>query len=168
MKSRSYLFQCSMHACIPDFYDALPCTFIRVNARDNSDDVSLPAPHRPGFNLMHLSRAQFSVRIRGAQTRRRRAAAAGTMCAMHLYGGRRARRVVGASIYSCIPSRHNLLTSTHTYVSHQHAYNIRVINVWLPVRISFRWRAAHAGERACSASTFPSRFPSFPFSPFRV
>jgi len=31
--------------------------------------------------------------------------------------------------YSRIPSRRNLLTSAHTYVSHQHAYNIRVINV---------------------------------------
>lgn len=29
-----------------------------------------------------------------------------------------------------------LLTSAHTYVSHQHAYNIRVINVWLPAFLS--------------------------------
>lgn len=42
------------------------------------------------------------------------------------------RRTVPVPRYSCIPSRRNLLTSAHTYVSHQHAYNIRVINVWLP------------------------------------
>lgn len=53
-------------------------------------------------------------------------------------GSRRASRIPmrdrrsPRNILSTQPTR-NLLTSAHTYVSHQHAYNIRVINVWLPL-----------------------------------
>jgi len=62
------------------------------------------------------------------------------------------------SRYSRIPSWCNLLTSAHTYVSHQHAYNIRVINVWLP--------ACRSNGRACflPPPSLPSLVPLLPIA----
>lgn len=109
----------------------LPRSFIRAWMRGT---IPTLRSVREGFNLMRRKR-NFPASSRSGDTRRRDNAA-------HLFAGEDddddddddAARVVLVTEplrYSCIPSRHNLLRSAHTYVSHQHAYNIRVINVWL-------------------------------------